>query len=228
MRRAALVTPALIFALSACVTDAEPDGVGDEDGQEESSTDDTDTDATAETEGDTDTTEDTDTAGGTDTDGETDTDAGTDTAGDTDGETGEEQPPPNPHAEAACSMWEAGTVEAVQSVLTQADANQVVLTPTESTAYRVTLNEDPEGGYVGWVNMSIPDWGSSQAVFAEADVEYELFRSEGMDQLSFEENLSCPDAGITDERLFFPHWADAQARFHSPDKTEIWFMFFKV
>ena len=95
------------------------------------------------------------------------------------------------------------------------------------SAAQGACNEDPEGGYVGWVNMSVPDWGSTQAIFVGPGAEYELFRSEGMEPISKEVNLACPDTNHTDERIFFPHWDDAQVRFTSTDQSEVWFMFFK-
>jgi hypothetical protein len=118
-------------------------------------------------------------------------------------------------------------VEEVVSVTSQADANQVVILPSTEVVYAITLTELEGGGYEGWVNMSIPDWGSMQALFSEDNYTYEIHRDDPGEPVSKEPNQACPDAGITDERIWFPHWGDAQVKFSSETEDVIWFMFFK-
>ncbi|GEM_PF-6204451 len=198
------------FAVTGAACDASPAGSGSD--NEESSAADDD----GNSQGSADSTE------SGDDDGESSGNAGDgDGDGDGDGAAGGDS-----QQETACGILDAGNVTELIAPMTQADANQAIMMPSETTAYKITLNVNPDGGYIGWADMLLPDWGSTQAIFAGEGFEYELFRNDEIDPLSKGPNPACPE--LTDERVFFAHWNDAQVKFTSDDQFEIWFMYFKA
>lgn len=149
-----------------------------------------------------------------DTEGETG-----DTEGETGGETGEtgadtaETETEGDTADtegAACELFEAATPQAVIAAASVSEAATAPIVPGPSTVYQITL---PEGA-PGFVELQIADWETVQWFYTTADIDY-VITTEAMQHVP-EARVplaSCPDAGLTAQSVFFPHWTPATLEF---------------
>jgi hypothetical protein len=186
----------LAILLAAC----EPDGDVPAEADGSSDTGDGDGDA-----GDGDGDGDGDTGDG-DGDGDGDT-------GDGDGDTGDD-----PLMAAACEAVLNGTPEILLAALSAGDAATAPVVADGTTLFMITL---PDGA-AGFVELEIPDWETTQWFFTVPDIEYTITTDANAQMLGSRELVSaCPDAGITGQSVFFPHWTPATIEFGATGPREI-------
>jgi hypothetical protein len=168
-----------------------------------------DGDTTDSTEGETGTTE------GETTEGET-------TEGDTtEGETGTTGVDADQLAMAACDAFANATPQMIVAAASAGEAATASLVADGQVVYQVTL---PEGA-AGFVELQIPDWNTTQAFFTDAEIDYSISTMANAQMPGPREpNAACPDAGITDQRVFFPHWTPATLEFSATGPREILLM----
>jgi hypothetical protein len=167
-----------------------------------------------------------DTDGSTDTgdgdgdagDGDGDAGDGDGDAGDGDGDGGDGDGDVDPLAAAACDAMINGTPELLVAATSAGDAATAPVIADGQTMYMITL---PEGA-AGFVELQIPDWETTQAFFTVQDIDYTI-TTEANAQTPGARDLvaACPDAGITDQRVFFPHWTPATIEFGATGPREI-------
>ena len=191
----------LCLALAAPLTLTACDG-GDEEGT--SGSEEQDESETGETEGETEGESDGETS---ETDGET---------GETGGETGDTEG--DTEGAAACELFDAATPQAVIAAASVGEAATAPIVPGPSTVYQITL---PEGA-AGFVELQIADWETVQWFYTTADIDYSI-TTEAMQHVEEARVAlaSCPDAGLTAQSVFFPHWTPATLEFSAEGPREI-------
>jgi hypothetical protein len=198
-RTSALALPMMIL-LTACQPDG--DELADADGS--SDTGDGDGDA-GDGDGDGDT-------GDGDGDGDGDAGDGDGDGGDGDGDGGD------PIAQAACDAVLNGTPEVLLAAISAGDAATAPVVADGVTAYVVTL---PEGA-AGFVELEIPDWETTQWFFTVPDIEYTITTEANAQVPGPREPVTgCPEAGLTGQSFFFPHWTPATIEFGATGPREI-------
>lgn len=151
---------------------------------------------------------------GTDTSADTSTET-TDTteATDTGTDTGTDDP-----AAAACEAFANASPQMIVAATSAAEAATATLVSDAQVVYQVTL---PEGA-PGFVELQIPDWNTTQAFFTVADIEYTVTVMDNSQvPQPRQPDAACPDAGITDQRIFFPHWTPATIEFSATGPREV-------
>jgi hypothetical protein len=199
-------TAALMFSLSmsltACETDAEvPADAGSSD------TGDGDT---GDGDGDGDT-------------GDGDTGDGDGDPGDGDGDTGDGDGDGDPDGDPLqAAMCESLLNDTPQPLLAAASAGEAATAPVLADGHTVYLVTLPEGA-AGFVELQIPDWETTQAFFTVQDIEYTITTEANAQTPGAREPVVdvCSDAGITDQRVFFPHWTPATIEFDATGPREI-------
>jgi hypothetical protein len=155
------------------------------------------------------------TAEGDTTDGDT-TDGDT-----TDGDTGTDGVDEDELATAACDAFANAAPQMIIAAATAGEAATASLVADGQVVYQVTL---PEGA-AGFVELQIPDWNTTQAFFTDEDIDYSISTMQNAQMPGPREpNAACPDAGITDQRVFFPHWTPATLEFSATGPREILLM----
>jgi hypothetical protein len=198
LRTSALVLP-LFFLVSAC--ESEPDAPADTDGS--SDTGDGDGDA-GDGDGDT---------GDGDGDGDSGDGDGDGDTGDGDGDTGG-----SPLEMAACDAVLNGTPEVLVAASSAGDAATAPVVADGMTVFTITL---PDGA-PGFVQLEIPDWETTQWFFTVPDIEYTITTQANAQTPGPREQVAvCPDAGITEQSVFFPHWTPATIEFGATGPREI-------
>ncbi|MFV8754049.1 hypothetical protein ACNOYE_26180 [Nannocystaceae bacterium ST9] len=198
LRNLGLAIPLTSLALAGC--DQAGDSSTDDVGEAGDSGDSSESGEGSETEDGADTSTDT---------GETETTETTDTTGDT----GSDDP-----AAMACEAFANAAPQMVIAAASAAEAATASLVPNDQTVYQVML---PEGA-AGFVELQIPDWNTTQAFFTVADIEYTVtVVDDSQVAQPRQADAVCPDAGITDQRIFFPHWTPATIEFSATGPREI-------
>jgi hypothetical protein len=138
-----------------------------------------------------------------------------DTNGDGDGDTNGDGDGP---ANAACEAFANGTPEALIAATSAAEAATASVVPDSQVVYTVTL---PEAA-AGFIQLQIPDWETTQAFFTSGDIDY-VITTDANAQVAQPgvPDAACPDAGIMDTRVFFPHWTPATIEFSAEGPREI-------
>lgn len=153
-----------------------------------------------------------------DGDGDGDTPDTTDTT-DTDMDTGPGEG--DGPAQAACQAFEGATPQPLVAATSAAEAATAPIVPNGQAVYQVTL---PEGA-AGFIELQIPDWETTQAFFTNEDIDYTVtVESNSQVPGPREPDAACPEAGITDQRIFFPHWTPATIEFSATGPREIMLM----
>lgn len=121
-------------------------------------------------------------------------------------------------AAAACEAFADATRVPVVAALSPADAATAPIVPDPSSVYQVTL---PEGA-PGFLLLEIAGWGTVQDFFTTVDIEYTV-TVENDSQFLYprELNATCPDSGITQQRIGFPHWNPALLEFGAEGPREV-------
>jgi hypothetical protein len=145
-------------------------------------------------------------------DGDGDPGDGDGDAGDGDGDNAD------PLASAACDAMSNGTPEVLLAATSAGEAATAPVIADGQTMYMVTL---PEGA-AGFVQLQIPDWETTQAFFTVQDIDYTITTEANAQVPAARELVSaCLDAGITDQRVFFPHWTPATIEFGATGPREV-------
>jgi hypothetical protein len=201
-RTSALALP-LTILLTACQPEDEP---ADADGSTE--TGDGDGDA-GDGDGDGD---------GGDRDGDGGDGDGDGDGGDGDGDGGDGDGDGDPIAQAACDAVLNGTPEMLLAAISAGDAATAPVVADGVTVYMITL---PDGA-AGFVELEIPDWETTQWFFTVSDIEYTITTEANAQTPGPREPVTaCPDAGITGQSVFFPHWTPATLEFGATGPREI-------
>lgn len=187
-------TSAPLFMLSLTLVACEPDA--ETPAEADSSTDGGDGDGDAG-DGDGDAGDGDGDAGDGDGDGDGDT-------GDGDGDGGDSL------AGAACDAMQNGAPQPLVAALTAGEAATAPVVSDGQSVYMITL---PEGA-PGFIELEIPDWETTQAFFTVADIEYTITTDANAQEPGPREPVAlCPEANITDQRVYFPHWTPATIEF---------------
>lgn len=152
-------------------------------------------------------------------DGDADGDPGDSAGGSFIPDDGEDEPDPDAHAAAAaCQAFAAAVRVPVVAALSPADAATAPIVPDPSSVYQVTL---PDGAS-GFLLLEIAGWGTVQDFFTTIDIEYTVTVENGS-QFPYprELNAMCPDDGITQQRIGFPHWNPALIEFGAEGPREV-------
>lgn len=190
-----------LIAVGGCT----PEGDSDDDvvGDAGDSTDDagTETDA-ADTS--TDDAVDTSTDDAVDTSTDDAVDASTDDATDT--------------TDGTCSAFGDATPQVIIAAATAGEAATAPVVPDSQTVYQVTL---PEGA-AGFIELQIAEWETTQVFYTVETIDY-VVTVETNSQVpeAREPDATCPDAGITRQAIFFPHWTPALIEFSATGPREI-------
>lgn len=111
-----------------------------------------------------------------------------------------------------------GTPVALMAAASAGDAATAPVIADGQTMYMVTL---PEGA-AGFVELQIPDWETTQAFFTAQDIEYTITTEANAQMPGPREPVaSCGELGLTDQRVFFPHWTPATIEFGATGPREI-------
>ncbi|KIG12963.1 Endo-1,4-beta-xylanase A precursor [Enhygromyxa salina] len=146
--------------------------------------------------------------------GDGDTGDGDGDTGDGDGDTGDGDDPAN----AACDALANATPQLLVAATSAAEAATATVVPDGQVVYTVTL---PEGA-AGFVQLQIADWETTQAFFTTADIDYQItVESNSQVEQPREPAAACPNDGITDQRVFFPHWTPATIEFSATGPREV-------
>lgn len=132
---------------------------------------------------------------------------------------GEDEPDPDAHAAAAaCQAFAAAVRVPVVAALSPADAATAPIVADPDSVYQVTL---PDGA-PGFLLLEIAGWGTVQDFFTTVDIEYTV-TVENDSQFPYprELNAMCPDDGITQQRIGFPHWNPALIEFGAEGPREV-------
>jgi hypothetical protein len=149
-------------------------------------------------------------------DGDGDTGDGDGDAGDGDGDTGE-----NPLEAAACDAVLNGTPEMLVAAISAGDAATAPVVANGASFYMITL---PDGA-AGFVQLEIPEWETTRWFFTVPDIDYTITTDANAQTPGPRELVAaCPDAGITGQSVFFPHWTPATIEFGATGPREIPFM----
>jgi hypothetical protein len=195
MRRASSVLMSL--SLVACAP--EPSSVGE---------------ATADSD-----TDDGETGNTDDGDGDADGDPGESAGGSFIPDDGDDEPDPDAHAAAAACQAFADAVRVpVVAALSPADAATAPIVPDPNSVYQVTLPDAASG----FLLLEIAGWGTVQDFFTTVDIEYTV-TVENDSQYPYPRELdaACPDTGITQQRIGFPHWNPALIEFGAEGPREV-------
>ena len=112
----------------------------------------------------------------------------------------------------ACEAFEGAPHQAVIAAASPEDAATAPMVPDPAIIYDVSL---PEGSR-GYLQLEIAGWGTIQAFYTSADIDYEVTTPEGEEFPYPREPLpACPESGITEQRIGFPHWSPATIEFGS-------------
>jgi hypothetical protein len=123
--------------------------------------------------------------------------------------------PADAAASKSCTLFDAGTQ--VLAVSNRGDAGQVVILPSDSEAYMVTL---PEGE--GFLTIEVPDWEAEIAFSAHHSTSFQVLGSDQLQPLSW--NGACgDDKGITETRLIFHSWGAFTVQYGAEGPREAWF-----
>jgi hypothetical protein len=121
-------------------------------------------------------------------------------------------------AVAACEAFADAARVPIVAALSPADAATAPIIGDPSSVYQVTL---PEGA-PGFLLLEIAGWGTVQDFFTTVDIEY-MVTVESNSQFPYPRELdaACPDSGITQQRIGFPHWTPALIEFGAEGPREV-------
>jgi hypothetical protein len=121
-------------------------------------------------------------------------------------------------AVAACEAFAGATRIPVVAASSPADAATAPIVSDSTSVYQVTLPEAAPG----FLLLEIAGWGTVQDFFTTVDIEYTV-TVENDSQFPYprEINAMCPDSGITQQRIGFPHWNPALIEFGAEGPREV-------
>jgi hypothetical protein len=131
---------------------------------------------------------------------------------------GESPSPDELAAIAACEAFADAIRVPVVAALSPADAATAPIVSDSISVYQVTLPEAAPG----FLLFEIAGWGTIQDFFTTVDIEYTV-TTENDSQFPYprEPNAICPDSGITQQRIGFPHWNPALIEFGAEGPREV-------
>jgi hypothetical protein len=152
-------------------------------------------------------------------DGDGDGGDGDGDAGDGDGDGGDgDGDGDDPLQAAACEALVSGTPEPLVAALSAGDAATAPVVADGMTSYIVTLPMDA----AGFIQLEIPDWETTQAFFTVQDIDYTITTMANAQTPGPRDPVpACGELGITDQRVFFPHWTPATIEFGATGPREI-------
>ena len=111
-----------------------------------------------------------------------------------------------------------GTPQMLLAATSAGEAATALVVADGMTMYTITL---PEGA-AGFVELEIPDWETTQWFFTVPDIDYTITTMANAQTPGPREVVAaCPDAGITGQSVFFPHWTPATIEFGATGPREI-------
>lgn len=121
-------------------------------------------------------------------------------------------------AQIGCDLL-LGTQTAITAVDDQGMAGQVVVQPSETESWMVTLPTATQGFFT----VEVGDWDTTQAFFAFVGNDYGVWVPDGDQQGPRMLNGACPNDGITDQRVFYDHWTPVTVRYETIGPRDAFF-----
>ena len=133
--------------------------------------------------------------------------------------------PADPTAAVACSLVNSPSV-AVTSAAGLNEAGQILVDPSASTGYSVTL---PASGD-GYITLQVPDWMATVAAFLDQGTSLEILdpNFDTQEVLPVSWNGACSDVGMTDQRLLYHAWGSFAVRITGEPNAVVHVSFIKV
>ena len=133
--------------------------------------------------------------------------------------------PADPTAAVACSLVDTFAV-AVTSTIGLSEAGQVLLDPSASNGYLITLPASGEG----YVTLQVPDWMAVIAGFVDQGTSLEILdpNFDTQEVLPVSWNGACSDVGMTDQRLLYHAWGSFAVRLIGEPNADVHVSFIKV
>ena len=133
--------------------------------------------------------------------------------------------PADPTAAVACSLVNSPSV-ALTSAASLNEAGQILVDPSASTGYSVTL---PASGD-GYVTLQVPDWMATVAAFVDHGTSLEILdpNFDTQEVLPVSWNGACSDVGMTDQRLLYHAWGSFAVRLIGEPNAAVHVSFIKV
>ena len=118
-------------------------------------------------------------------------------------------------AQLGCDLLE-GRGTAVIAVDSEADAGQVLLLPSETESYLISL---PEGG-PGYLTMEVPEWAAEISIYVEESTRYQVLGAEVQLLTELAPNPLCAERGITHRSHHFHSWGAFTIAFEAEGPRE--------
>ena len=133
--------------------------------------------------------------------------------------------PADPTAAVACSLVNSPSV-ALTSATGLNEAGQILVDPSASTGYSVTL---PASGD-GYITLQVPDWMATIAAFVDHGTSLEILdpNFDTQEVLPVSWNGACSDVGMTDQRLLYHAWGSFAVRLIGEPNAAVHVSFIKV
>ncbi|MGC6514458.1 MAG: hypothetical protein ACON4N_08190 [Myxococcota bacterium] len=103
----------------------------------------------------------------------------------------------------------------------KAEANTAVIVPDNASAWVLTMPETGDG----WFTIEVPDWMTIVRLSTDQDVLLDVQGGDPFSELGV--NTSCPDEGLSDQRMAFHEWGAYQVRIEEGAPSEVWFTLIK-
>ncbi|MGB0591853.1 MAG: hypothetical protein ACPGU1_19410, partial [Myxococcota bacterium] len=128
-------------------------------------------------------------------------------------------------ASSACELSDGPTTEVI-SASDIGEAGQVLVLPSASEAYLVTLPESGEG----YITLQVPDWAVTIGAFLDSDTTLEVLDPDWVTELilPLSWNGACSDSGMTDQRLKYHSWGSFTVKLVGEPNAVIHLAFIKV
>ena len=94
----------------------------------------------------------------------------------------------------------------------------MIIQPDPTLGHDVTLPDLGEG----YLTLAVGGWETTQAFFTLAGNRLEHWVPDGMVAEPLMLNGSCPDEGLSDQRIFFHHWTDVTLSYSDDGPRETW------
>ena len=103
----------------------------------------------------------------------------------------------------------------------KAEANTAVIVPDNASAWVLTMPETGDG----WFTIEVPDWMTIVRLSTDQNVLLDVQGGDPFSELGV--NTSCPDEGLSDQRMAFHEWGAYQVRIEAGAPSEVWFTLIK-
>ena len=121
-------------------------------------------------------------------------------------------------ARAGCALFLEGARDALTAATDRDDAAHVMIQPDPALGHDLNLPALGEG----YLTLAVGGWETTQAFFTLTGNRIEHWVPDGMVAEPLMLNGSCPDEGLSDQRIFFHHWTDVTLSYSDDGPRETW------